>query len=143
MRRNLSWLPLVVLALSAGGTIAIAQPQGGPPRATDRPSDLNIGVMQNIATCSSCNKQVTWTGMSAPSSCPHCKVKIDYVEGANGRKTTPNGFKYTETPKYVGIGIVVLTVIIIVVAKLAMNAAGSRPKRSAKRRKPRRRDDDD
>lgn len=145
MRRNLSWLPLVVLALSTGGTIALAQPQGGMPI---RPSEMGGGVMQNTATCSSCKKQVTWTGMSAPSSCPHCKIKIEYVEGVDGRKTTPMGFKYTpdNASKYIGIGIGVIFVIIVAVVKLAMTS-GSRPKRSAKRstkrRKPRRRDEDD
>ncbi len=142
MRRNLSWLPLVVLFLTTSGTIALAQPQRGMP-------DMGGGVMQNTATCSSCKKQVTWTGMSAPSSCPHCKIKIEYVEGVDGKKTTPMGFKYTSNniPKYIGIGIGVFFVMIIVAVKLAMTAAASRPKRSAKRsvkrRKPRRRDEDD
>jgi hypothetical protein len=149
MRRNLSWLPLVVLAITTGGTIALAQPQGGmPPRATDRPSDRNTEIMQNVATCSNCKKEVRWTGiLVGPRSCPHCKVKFDYIEGADGRKTTPMGSNYTNAPKYIGIGIGVIFVIIIVAVKLAMTAAASRPKRSAKRsakrRKPRRRDEDD
>ena len=148
MRRNLSWLPLVVLALCTGGTIALAQPERGMPI---RPSEMGGGVMQNTATCSSCKKEVTWTGtgrLGSPSSCPHCKVKFDYVEGVDGKRTTPMGFKYTpdNASKYIGIGIGVFTVIVIVVVKLAM-ASNSRPKRSAKRstkrRKPRRRDEDD
>ncbi len=137
MRRNLSWLPLVVLAISTGGTIALAQPQGGMP-------DMGGGVMQNSATCSNCKKEVRWTGiLVGPRSCPHCKVKFDYIEGADGRKTTPMGSNYTNAPKYIGIGIGVIFVIIIVVVKLAMASGSRRPKRSAKRRKPRRRDDDD
>jgi len=157
MRQNLSWLPLVVLALSAGGTIALAQPQGpfnaqmqgGMPQPNNmaggmpnKAPGMGGGVMQNSGTCSSCKKVVTWTGTTAPSSCPHCRVRIGYVEGTDGTRTTTTGAKISSVGKYVGIAVVVIGLIIFAVSKISQSG-NSRPKRSAKRRKPRRRDEDE
>lgn len=160
MRRNLSWLPLVVLALSAGGTIALAQPQGpfnaqmqgGMPQPNNmaggmpnRAPGMGGGMMLNSGTCSKCKKEVTWTGTTAPSSCPHCGVRIGYVEGADGSRTTTSGAKISSVGKYVGIAVVVIGLIIFAAVKISQSGS-SRPKRSAQRRKtrrPRPRDEDD
>ena len=171
MCRNFSWLPLAVLFVSAGGTIALAQPpgsfsgqmQGGMPQPNNMaggmpngasgmrgspggmqggmPGDAG-GMMQNSGKCSNCKKEVTWTGTIAPSSCPHCGVRIGYVEGADGTRTTTTGAKISNVGKYVGIAVVVIGLIVFAVFKISQSGS-NRPKRSAKRRKPRRRDEDE
>lgn len=104
-------------------------------------------VMQSQGTCSKCNKIVTWTGNTAPTSCPHCGTKFGYVENADGTKTYTSSGKAGNIAKIVVWVIVGLSLLGAVIAGIVRAASGGGAKKKVKKRKkvsrkPRLDDDD-
>lgn len=110
------------------------------------------GADTNAGTCSSCRRDIQWSGGSAnaPKKCPHCGVAIGYVNNGDGTRTNlKSGRTFESAPAWLGVllGLVVLVVIgvvVVVVLVKVVQSANSKPRR--KRKPPRRRpieDDED
>ncbi len=155
----------VVLTVSVGTAQPPNFPRGpsfpqqpGFPNNPGRPGAPNAGFPvvvpeMNSGTCSSCKKEISWTGGSAnaPKKCPHCGVKIGYVNNDDGTRTNlASGKTYDKTPLWLGalivaIAIAVVVVLAIVVGKVVQSQSSGAGKKRGKM-KPRRReieDDDD
>jgi hypothetical protein len=104
----------------------------------------------NSGTCSSCKKDISWTGGSAnaPKKCPYCGVKIGYVNNDDGTRTNLATGKTSEkTPLWIValfVAIAVLVILAIVISKVVQSqSSGSGKKRGKKRPRRREIDDDD
>ena len=128
---------LIVLAcgLALSGPAALAQGPGG------------FGTGTDIGTCSSCDKVITWTGgpANAPKRCPHCRVKIGYVDNDDGTQTSlDTGRTYPKVPAGC-FALVILAVVVgvaaVAVVKVMAEEKATRPdahakmSRAAKRRR--------
>ncbi len=106
------------------------------------------GPEMNSGTCSSCNRDISWTGGSAnaPKKCPHCGVKIGYVNNDDGTRTNlASGKTYEKTPLWLGAILVLLTLVVVVgvvVARVVQSQSSGAGKKRGKK-KPRRREIDD
>ena len=158
----------VAFALVLTVSLGMAQPpnfprgpsfpqQPGFPNNPGRPGAPNAGFPvagpeMNSGTCSSCNKDISWTGGSAnaPKKCPHCGVKIGYVNNDDGTRTNlASGKTYEKTPLWLGaliVAIAVVVILAIVVGKVVQSQSSSGAGKKRGKKKPRRReieDDDD
>ena len=156
----------IALALVLSAPIGLAQPPGfprgpsfpQPPGFPNNPGRPGAGAPNagfpaagpemNSGTCSSCNKDISWSGGSAnaPKKCPHCGVKIGYVNNDDGTRTNlASGKTYEKTPLWLGaliVAIAVVVILAIVIGKVVQSqSSGSGKKRGKK--KPRRREIDD
>lgn len=123
------------------------------------------GVRSVTGTCSNCKKEVSWTegaralaggSKGPPTKCPHCGVKFDYAEFADGTKKrglsdfsppfSSNSGDSGPVSNFAILGILCILVLVGGVAGLI--ALGVSMSRKTKRRKNRRlqrmiNDDDD
>ncbi|MBX3400643.1 MAG: hypothetical protein KF873_18050 [Gemmataceae bacterium] len=135
--------------MGGDNTVPMGPPNAGMPRMgmpnAGMPQMPEV-VMQSQGTCSKCNKTVTWTGATAPTSCPHCGTKFGYVENADGSRTTTTYGRSSSIRLYIFLGIVAISVIAAIIKGImaAASGGGSRKKKLKKKKPMRRpRDDDD
>ena len=140
----------------SGGAPGFPNNPAMPGRGAANPGFPNnpgfpAGPESNSGSCSSCRREVTWSGgaANAPKKCPHCGVAIGYVDGDDGTRTNlATGKTFNKAPLWVGALVVFVAVVVViggVVGKVVLSAASGSGKKSRKK-KPRRRaviDDDD
>lgn len=121
------------------------------------------GVRSVTGTCSNCKKEVSWTegaralaggSKGPPTKCPHCGVKFDYAEFADGTKKrgmsdfsppfSSNSGDSGPVSNFAILGILCILVLVGAVAGLvALGVSMSRNSKRRKNRRPQRMIDDD
>ena len=100
--------------------------------------------MVEIWTCTKCKHTWNKGTETAPTQCPKCGIRFDYIQGQDGTKTTTAKGRSSEIGKIIG-GVVVLVLVagLIIYRLIAWLGREKAPVRKKKKLRPRDDDDDD